>query len=822
MFGQQPVPHTRPERPESVQYGSQARKYRSKRQRPCDLCRQRKTQCKIPDNGGACELCAKLGRGCTFVLQPLRKERWRPQDGQSNSPQEQWSPPGHQSHSAQQRWRLPETPSNSAQHRGTQSDTTAYNGDPMAIDVGTFETADLQLDIDVDSQTMPLVSDQLSFLGQQSGPQAGAIDWSYLNFPITPLGNDFDFPTRISAASDGSPQAFRSELISPGAGPGLPNQRHEQHQDSVNGTYSIDAIGTHPGDEVEDSASLRDDVSEGLPPDKQEAPRDHEWSDEYSLDERPGYSFQLIGMSGETDPFLLRHYQYDTRDTFRMFGLDFRKVVDDMNMPGPAVSSQTSQIPAGDIPIQFVMTNEEICEEDVKIIDKDFSGFGTEAEDHDLLYKLVPVDLGSRLLKLFFKFIQPSYPVLSSHDHNGEYRGCNCTTGLRAAVYALAAPYYFLDDYLSVDRGYQQPSTEELWGIAHRGLHRDSRKSHLGLVQLSLLLLHRPPQNYAVADIPCSWALACSVLADAETLGLNLDPSDWKLPSHEIRLRKRLWWLVHIEHTWRALVLGRPSHIGDSNWDVSELTGDDFDLDDFADAEARSAIRAQCPYFMALCSLSTIASQVLDALYSIKSIRQATSLEALLVRAQPLRMRIQQWRQKLPPDVLKPTKELMEEDGLDNCGPLRLTYLTLELLVFRALLRPLAFPPGTSEEVISEPRSTIFQNSQSCAKLVLELVAALKANHFVNFWPSYTRYQLSYMTNFALLLFVQSPSMAAAKENKLLLDKWRGTVRMQSRAWPVLRLAAMRLDAVVWKGLDHIVSWAGKDSPAEILLRKPA
>jgi hypothetical protein len=99
-------------------------------------------------------------------------------------------------------------------------------------------------------------------------------------------------------------------------------------------------------------------------------------------------------------------------------------------------------------------------------------------------------------------------------------------------------------------------------------------------------------------------------------------------------------------------------------------------------------------------------------------------------------MLIQQWRQKLPPDVLKPTKELMEEDGLDNCGPLRLTYLTLELLVFRALLRPLAFQPGTSEQEMSEPRSTIFQNSQSCAKLVLELVAALKANHFVNFWPS--------------------------------------------------------------------------------------
>ncbi|KAL6247635.1 Fungal specific transcription factor [Rhinocladiella similis] len=671
----------------------------------------------------------------------------------------------------------------------------------MVIDVGAFENADLEFDIDVDSHTLPPVSDQFSFL-RQGAPESqggGAIDWSYLTFPISPLGNDFDFPTRMSAASDGSPQTFRLEQISP-----RPNQRLEQNEIVANGIGSSD----------------QEDLPENLPPDKQEAPRNGEWSSDFSLDERPGYSSQLVGLSSETDPFLLRHYQYDGRDTFRMFALDFRKVTDDINMPGPSASTQPSQVPASDIPVQFVMTDEKICKEDVKLVDTDFAGFNTEAEDHAMLYKIVPIDLGSRLLKLFFKFIQPSYPVLSSHDHNGEYRNCNCSTGLRAAVYALAAPYYFLDDYLSVDRGYQQPSTEELWGIAHRGLQRDSRKSHLGLVQLGLLFLHRPPQNYAVADIPSSWALACSVLAAAESLGLNLDPSDWKLPSHEVRLRKRLWWLVHVEHTWRALVLGRPSHINASNWDVSELTADDFDLDDIADPEARSCVEAQSPYFMALCSLSTIASQIIDALYSIKSIRQATTLEALLVRAHPLRMMIQRWRQKLPPDVLKPTKELMEDDGLDNCGPLRLTYLTLELLVFRALLRPLAYQPGTGEQEMSEPRSTIFQNSQSCAKLVLELVAALKANHFVNFWPSYTRYQLSYMTNFALLLFVQSPSTAIAKENKNLLEKWRSTIRMQSRAWPVLKLAVMRLDAVLWKGLDNIVSWAGKDSPAEILLRE--
>lgn len=85
-----------------------------------------------------------------------------------------------------------------------------------------------------------------------------------------------------------------------------------------------------------------------------------------------------------------------------MFGLDFRKVTDDKTMQRPADSSQSSvsQIPATDTPIQFVMTNEQICEDDMKIIDKDFAGSNTEAEDHTLLYKLVPIDLGSRLLKL--------------------------------------------------------------------------------------------------------------------------------------------------------------------------------------------------------------------------------------------------------------------------------------------------------------------------------------------------------------------------------------------------------------------------------------
>src|SRR6478735_9005357 len=52
------------------------RKYMSKRQRPCDFCRSRKTACRI-DVSPPCRSCQLHGKECTFVETP--KPRKRPQ-----------------------------------------------------------------------------------------------------------------------------------------------------------------------------------------------------------------------------------------------------------------------------------------------------------------------------------------------------------------------------------------------------------------------------------------------------------------------------------------------------------------------------------------------------------------------------------------------------------------------------------------------------------------------------------------------------------------------------------------------------------------------
>lgn len=214
----------------------------------------------------------------------------------------------------------------------------------------------------------------------------------------------------------------------------------------------------------------------------------------------------------------------------------------------------------------------------------------------------------------YSRFVHPRYPVLSLSDLGRiTIQDCNLSfpVGLRAAVYALATPFTFLDDELSVSKGYIEVCTDDLWAIAHRSFERATCISRLSSLQLCLLLQQAPPQSYVAADPPSFWALSCSALGLAESLGLNIDPSDWRLPRLEMLLRRRLWWFTYSTHTWHALVTSRPSHLNDENWHVSSLTVEDFEGEAHGDPEIQKSILQQIPICVAECELSTIAADVL-------------------------------------------------------------------------------------------------------------------------------------------------------------------------------------------------------------------
>ncbi|EPE10945.1 fungal specific transcription factor domain protein [Ophiostoma piceae UAMH 11346] len=709
------------------------RKYRSKKQRPCDLCRSRKIHCQVPRNGAVCECCKRLNRTCTFKLEPL-KRRARPDVG----------PPA-----------IPAAPATPALPFAVSSvidngESPVQTADGMTLDM-SLDMLDSWLHGDVAGYSPCRLSD-FNQLPTQS--------------PLVPAE---------SIGSTSPPSGVESVS---------PNVRSGSAAEAVNMQNTRSVI----------PSSANNDNSSGWPP-------------AFSLEMRKGYSNHLIGLSCESDPYLLRFYEYDAHDTYPMFRLDYRRIQDEANEASQSQSQSFQRPPSGDMPIQFALTDEQVLQDGVKEVENLYAGKSGGSQY-----------LGDRLVRLYTRHVHPRFPVLSLDDLSTirEPTGDLATpVGLLSAVYALAMPFTFLDDQLSLFKGYLQVPTDDLWAIACRSYTRASCLSHLSLLQLCLMLLQRPPYNYAVAAPPGTWALSCAALSIAETLGVNLDPSSWRLPRYEISLRRRLWWLTYTQHVWFAIGLARPCHIQDANWDVDELTGDDLEPLDSLGVDPEADIES--PVLLAHCRLSVIAADILKEFYTLRSTRKSPSLSILLTRAQPLRTRIESWRQTLPL-LSKPTSELTEDDLVVGAS-LRLAHLTLEILIFRALLRPLMHDAVPVDHgAVPEPVSTIHDNCYACAKVGMEIVGSMKGKHFSTFWPSYVRYQLCYISNFVLLSLAQAPTHSIATRNKALLQKWRDTLRSQARAWPLARLATIRLDAISWKGLRSVLSGAGPDSPAMQLL----
>ncbi|CEH16928.1 hypothetical protein CBOM_03012 [Ceraceosorus bombacis] len=72
-------------RMDPVPAGSEgARPYRSRKERPCDLCRRRKGRCIIEEVGQRCQACNAAGKDCTFQMDPTPRSR-PDRDGRSQS-----------------------------------------------------------------------------------------------------------------------------------------------------------------------------------------------------------------------------------------------------------------------------------------------------------------------------------------------------------------------------------------------------------------------------------------------------------------------------------------------------------------------------------------------------------------------------------------------------------------------------------------------------------------------------------------------------------------------------------------------------------------
>lgn len=255
---------------------------------------------------------------------------------------------------------------------------------------------------------------------------------------------------------------------------------------------------------------------------------------------------------------------------------------------------------------------------------------------------------GPRLVELFWRHVQPCYPLVHKEffmqNYNRSYRQ---TSGpLLGAVYLSAIRWWSYDPELSIR---PMPDSALLRRMLHQAISSSYHRPKLSSIQAILLLLQCQPEDPLNPDHTYEWGLTCQALAIGQCLGLHLDASDWSIPAWEKNVRKRLSWALYMQDRWTALAYGRPVHIHHEDWTVRELSNLDFiDCDNSGlDDERRSIGATGKLQFILMVRLAQILSSVLSSFYTARTcFDQDTAL--LYQRAQPILDQLQDWYRSIP------------------------------------------------------------------------------------------------------------------------------------------------------------------------------
>ncbi|KAE8160060.1 fungal-specific transcription factor domain-containing protein [Aspergillus tamarii] len=507
------------------------------------------------------------------------------------------------------------------------------------------------------------------------------------------------------------------------------------------------------------------------------------------LDNHPSLSSQLCGLTGDMDPYVLRHYRFDARAEFPFSKLAIRSVQDT------------------EMPVQFLLSKPELSNES-KAPNSLETPFAKDALPE--LSQIVAPEIGERLIQLFSRFVNQQFPIFSE-DRLPEPRAASAH--LLAAVYLITQPFTTFDDYLCIEFVYSPPSPQVLFAIAWSELNNALSQPTIQSLQAALILLLHPPLNPLLLDSSMKWTLLGMTVSMAQTLGLHLDPTMWNLPSSEVRTRRRLSWVVFALDKWLAFSFGRPSHISSNDWLVTEL--------DASDIESGVPVSGVHPYAIEFSKLTTILDNVLGNLYSIRSLSTlCKDFRLTISSARPLMQNLTEWHTSLPLSLAMAQTPGCKQTS-DDSASLHIAYQSVKILILRALLRPFNNVDHLSSELEQNEewhaaRSQIRQTASAEADVALTLISNLQPAHYQAFWAPWLKTSFACIMNILFLLTVTAHQLCGSegtdpgeeyRQLRQTLDRARMLFRLHAKSLDIIRFALLRIDAVFWIGWERVLGF---------------
>ncbi|KAH3941919.1 hypothetical protein HBH70_179610 [Parastagonospora nodorum] len=497
------------------------------------------------------------------------------------------------------------------------------------------------------------------------------------------------------------------------------------------------------------------------------------------LDANDNLNPQVLGHSGDMDPYLLQHYRYDsTCATFKFKQLTIHSVCQDK------------------VPTQFLVSRPEIFT--VARNEMGLRQVSTEVAREEL-EALVPADTGLRLIALFRRFILSQYPIFSESHFPGPQ---SSPPHLLAAVYMVAQPFAKFDDVLSVELAYETLNNRALFRLVTEALQFETHNPSLSTVQTLLLLVSRPSTNPLVLESSFKWSLHGQLVSTAQNLGLQYDPGSWNIAPWQISLRRRISCTIYTSDKWLASSLGRPPLVTRDTWLVTSVTSMDSN---------ESGLSSEIwLHHILYAKLGSLLGDVLAQLYSLRAVQETTSnVQHTLNISKVLLQELSNWHQDCPQPA-----ESSDQDAVSLPTICILGYHYVQMTIFRAIVRPFVANSGpvetgdvvthslTNHQDVNGFARTGVRSSTTAAS---KYVKSLREEHFHMFWPHWSQVAFSCICFLNLLMAITSPDMQEATTWFRDLHMTRKEMRLKSNMLPVLRLGLLRIDALFWKGIDKVL-----------------
>ncbi|KAL4937516.1 hypothetical protein BDV06DRAFT_226887 [Aspergillus oleicola] len=329
------------------------------------------------------------------------------------------------------------------------------------------------------------------------------------------------------------------------------------------------------------------------------------------------------------------------------------------------------------------------------------------------------------LVRLFLDRFNAAFPIFDGEAFWEAYVSDSPSeppASLLCQVYSMSLVHWKHTPKLAC---HPKPDVRYAVNLTVAALHEEFSAPGLSTISAALIdLTGRPIFSMTGNAISCG-----RMVSLAHCLGLNRDPSNWKLSQQEQNQRVRLWWAVVIHDRWGSFGHGVPPQIARNQYDVPLPT-----VDVLVPPASRSPERVRAAHcHIALCRLTEILGDLLPLVYGLqlRSPRE-TSKEVRRIRTD-----LDVWEDSLP-DWLR-TPSTSSEERIAGLCSLQLAFMAVKLLVGRVELNDV----NNSETDLPDARRYFQTECRKGAEEIVNFISSLRKENFKEFWLPYSAFHLT-------------------------------------------------------------------------------